>query len=351
MLNLPIILETKIPEIVRKTTGLWSVDYALRNPRTNQIGMPLSSIIELYGREHSGKSTFGEFLAGSVNPDGRVGIMDTENSIDMDYLPLVFATSGFHGEIYIIPKADAKGKPRHHSIMATELADCLTDERFNAIMLDSVGMYISTAEAEGVIGDANMGRTARDMTQWVKRVASHMVSYPDPAKIAIMINHKKQTLGGMAGSYTPGGRAKSHAAGVRIDMFRKDNKFEYGAFQAKISVQKLRQGGTDRDREGNVFIIPGVGVAKGMTAVMDCLMLEEAKREAYVKIKSGDEMVSSGFRIGQLVKADLEHDEKPFAPFHEILEGYYERASANIAGNGETVSGKGENNGGEVDSE
>jgi len=351
MLNLPIILETKLPEIVRQTTGLWSVDWALRNPNTNQIGMPLSSIIELYGREHSGKSTLGWFLIGSIRPDGRVAIMDTENSLDLDYLPRVFAPSGFRGEIYIIPQADAKDNPRHHAIMATELADCLTDERFNAIMMDSVGMYVSTAEATGVIGDANMGRAARDITQWTKRVLSHMVSYPNPPKIALMINHKKQTLGGMAGSYTPGGRAKSHGAGVRIDMFRKDNKFDYGAFQAQIKVQKLRQGGTDRDRVGNVFIIPGVGVARGMTALMDCLMMGEAKRDAYVKIKSGDEMVSSGFRIGQLVKADLEHDEKPFAPFHEILEGYYERASTNTAGNGKDVSGKGENKGGEVDSE
>jgi RecA/RadA recombinase len=103
-------------------------------------------VIEIYGRPHSGKSTLSWWLTSSVKQSGRIALMDTEQGLDVDYLPLVFGMAGFHGELEIISPlyidGKNKGKPRHHSEMATEMADNLQDERYNAIIMDSLGMYI-----------------------------------------------------------------------------------------------------------------------------------------------------------------------------------------------------------------
>jgi hypothetical protein len=276
--------------------------------------------------------------------------MDTETSLDIDYLPIAMSVSGFHGEIHIInpvfEKGQRKGKPKHHAEMATELANLLTNEVVNAIILDSAGMYVPIAESEGEIGDANMGRRAMEINQWCRRCLSHLITHPDPGKIAILVNHKLAPMG-PGRSYSPGGRGKGFAANTVINMFRKDNNFNYGAFHAKLNIEKLRWGGTDRERDANIFIIPGVGVAKGMTAVIDAVEFGLAERGSYVKYKDGDKMVSCGYRINELVEADMNYQTEPFEPFHKVLEEHFnERVSDDSTGDGQDVHSPEEAEGG-----
>ena len=52
--------------VQRVLTGLWSLDRALGFRGDN--GVPLRSLFELYGHEHSGKSTLAWYIAAKVNP-------------------------------------------------------------------------------------------------------------------------------------------------------------------------------------------------------------------------------------------------------------------------------------------
>lgn len=331
---LPMMEGFQIPQIERVPTGLWSLDRSLGDQTTGQIGMPLRCMTEIYGREHSGKSSLAYYLAGIIRPEGRIHLMDTEGFPDPDYLINSLAIAGFVGGINVIDAAKEskkKKEARLHTEMATELADYLIEPETNAVIMDSLGMYMSEAEKEGKIGDANMGRRARDITQWSRRAASHLMVHNDPPKLGIMVNHILANLSSR-GHYTPGGRGKSHASSFRLYMWRKDNKFDYGAFQAEVKTEKLRWGGTSKDHAGIVFIIPGVGVSRGFTALLDCVRLGIAQRGSTVKLDG-----TSLGRIGTLLKAAREENDKKFEPFYAALEGYNGGDTNNTAGDGKGI--------------
>ncbi len=316
----PTVEEGQIPTVTRINTGLWSFDKAVSNIET---GMPLRTIIELYGNEHTGKSSLAFFLAARVKKTGRVGIMDTEGALDPNYLETTFGRAGFEGTMKVVDYAKLKKKEkvqRPHEEMAQELADYLLDDDFNAIIIDSLGMWRPVAEAEGDLGDAIMGRRAKAIAQFARRCASHLIIIDDP-KVVFLVNHR---LAGLStrGHYTPGGKTKSYASNVRLFMYRYDNDFKDGCFQAEIKVEKLRWGGTHKEKKGQVFIIPGVGVAPGMTAMLDCCRLGLATRGAVVKYKatkSGETVWNSAGRIGTLIDAEREGNMKKFTPFLKIL--------------------------------
>src|SRR3990167_1979528 len=70
--------------VTRVVTGLWSFDRALGFRGDN--GIPLRSLIELYGHEHSGKSTLGWYLSSKVNPTGTVWVADIEGTLSREYI-------------------------------------------------------------------------------------------------------------------------------------------------------------------------------------------------------------------------------------------------------------------------
>ena len=312
-----------IPDVIRCRTGLFSLDLALSH--AGELGFPLRNIIELYGNEHIGKSSLAYWMAASVREDGRVGIMDTEGALSKDYLRQHFARAGFHGVVKVVDSAkkDKKGNlvPRQHSEMGTELADYLTQNEFNAVILDSIGMWIPPAEAAGDIGDANMGRRAQNIAQLVRRAASHLIVYHTPPKAVILVNHSLQSFG-VGGHYSPGGKTKNFARGVALYMYVNDRQFPYGCWQIEVRVEKLRVGGTYKERIGQVFFIPAFGVAPHMTAVMDCFRLKLANRTGgWVRYKEGDEWVVVG-RMAELIEAEMEGNTEIFEPFHALLRDY-----------------------------
>jgi RecA/RadA recombinase len=319
----PTIEAPQLMPVERRKSGLYSVDKAVGH---REDGLPLRTIVEIYGNEHVGKSSVAQYWGARIREEGKVGIMDTEGALDLDYVKGVFSRAGFKGTVKVVDHAYKKRNSdkliaRPHEVMAQELADYLVDPDYNAIILDSLGMWIPLAEAEGDIGDAIMGRRAKAIAQFSRRCASHLLVAEDP-KAVFIVNHVLANLSSR-GHYTPGGKTKGYAANVRLYMWRNEN-FDDGCFQAKMKVEKLRFGGTNKDRVGQVFIIPGVGVAAGMTAVFDCVNLGLAKRESVVKYKaekSGEVVWNSAGRIGTLIEAERKGDMKKFKPFFKLLEG------------------------------
>src|SRR3990167_3574641 len=85
--------------VVRVVTGLWSFDRALGFRGEN--GVPLRSLIELYGHEHSGKSTLGWFISSKVSPAATVWIADIEGTLDKVYIKEVMKNAGFTGTVRV----------------------------------------------------------------------------------------------------------------------------------------------------------------------------------------------------------------------------------------------------------
>jgi len=64
--------------ITRKRSGLFSLDMALGS--RGEFGVPMRTIIELYGYSNTGKSTLSYYLAGALTGKGNVAICDLENA-------------------------------------------------------------------------------------------------------------------------------------------------------------------------------------------------------------------------------------------------------------------------------
>ena len=85
--------------VTRYETGLWSFDRALGFRGDN--GVPLRSLFELYGFEHSGKSTLGLFLMARIKPDGWCWLADVEGTMPKEYAQKVMEHAGFEGTLRI----------------------------------------------------------------------------------------------------------------------------------------------------------------------------------------------------------------------------------------------------------
>jgi len=307
--------------------NLWSLDLAIGF--RDEIGLLLPGIFEIYGDEHSGKSTLSLYAAGRVAGEGKIMVADLESGWqDGPHIRNNLEKSGFTGTVQIIDHVQEKrGKKlevRPHRLILQEGVDSLLEDA-NAFVVDSIGMYASQAEIEDDIGAANWGKRGKDMAQFSRRALNNLrfASVEDPNKAVFLVNHKYEAMGGM-GHTTPGGSAKNFAASTRLWMYRKDNSFDYGAFQAEIRVQKLRVGGKNPDMRGAVFIIPGIGVSPEMTAVIDCVKFGLAERASTVKLevvneKTGEVETKSMGRINELVKKVIDGDVDEFTPFFDAL--------------------------------
>ena len=313
-----ILVEGEVPTVDRFPTGLWSLDRALG--QNGQWGAPLRSIYEIYGYPHVGKSSLSYYLAGCVRPKGKIVIADVEGTMDGAYLKSCVAQSGFQGTIKIVDYADKKG-PRHHEAMIQEAADALyDDEEVNASVLDSIGMIQPIMEREGDLEEAFVGRRALIVSKWSRRVSAWLRAASSP-KATFVVNHVNPIIGGR-GHVTPGGQALKYAASVRLMMYRTETLDESdGTFVAECKVEKLRYGGVAKDRKALVAIVPGLGISPDLTAMLDCVSLGLAKREASVKAMVRGEWQSVG-RIGSLLEAARSGDHGRFEPFREALEMY-----------------------------
>jgi recombination protein RecA len=311
--------DSEVADVRRVRTGLYSVDMA--HGFQGQHGITLNGIHEFFGRQEVGKSTLAYYLAGCVDPEGTVVLIDLENSLDPNYVPVAMSQSGFKGVIKVVNFVERKKDEvtaRPHEKLATEGADLLLRPEVSAIVLDSVGLFQPIQEREGEIGEAIIGRRARAVAQFVRRCETWLLAeaLAGRYKVVLVVNHVLSVVGGR-GHYSPGGDTKNFAFSSRNWMYRVDSQFPDGCFQAEIKLEKLRRGGTHKDRKGIVFIIPGIGVARGMTAMLDCVRLGIAKRGTTVKI--GDKSVG---RISTLIKHEMDGNYNKFKPFFEELEAY-----------------------------
>lgn len=313
---MPIRIEGDYPKLDRAVTGLYSFDRAVGNPSTGEVGLPLRSLIEIFGFQFSGKSTFAYFLASAVNRKGTVVPVDFEG-FDIEYLRRVMEGVGFDGAIRLVTEYTKDGKPRPDGEMVDEMVSALSDAEVSAGILDSVSTYQSMAEGEGEIGEAFMGRRAREIGQFCRRSLKALRNPALNPKVVFVINHAYARLGGH-GYTTAGGKVLEAAKQVSIHLMRGKQLVDDSGrddFAIQGSISKLRYGGIGRTF--NLACILGRGIHVGMTAMLDCVDLGIATREGTVKIGG-----TSVGRVRELVDAAADGQDKKFDPFIEALASY-----------------------------
>lgn len=189
------------------STGSLAVDMAL-----GVGGLPKGRIIEIYGPESSGKTTFClSVIAEAQKKGGLAAFIDVEHALDPKYARIV----GVNLEDLLVSQPDSGEDALN--IMET----LIRSNSIDVIVLDSVAALITKAELDGQMGDVTMGSQARLMSQAMRRLTA-VVSKTNC--VCIFTNQIREKIGVMFGNpeTTSGGRALKFFSSVRIDIRRKD---------------------------------------------------------------------------------------------------------------------------------
>ncbi|MGA3008234.1 MAG: recombinase RecA [Opitutaceae bacterium] len=189
------------------STGSLAIDLAL-----GVGGLPLGRIVEIYGPESSGKTTFClSVIAECQRKGGLAAFIDVEHAVDPKYA----RTVGVQLDDLLISQPDSGEDALN--IMET----LIRSNSIDVIVLDSVAALVTKAELDGQMGDATVGSQARLMSQAMRRLTA-VVS--KTKCVCIFTNQIREKIGVMFGSpeTTSGGRALKFFSSIRIDIRRKD---------------------------------------------------------------------------------------------------------------------------------
>src|ERR1035437_1773005 len=189
------------------STGSLAIDLAL-----GVGGLPKGRIIEVYGPESSGKTTFClSVIAEAQKKGGLAAFIDVEHALDPKYARVV----GVQLDDLLVSQPDSGEDALN--IMET----LIRSNSIDVIVLDSVAALITKAELDGQMGDMTMGSQARLMSQAMRRLTA-VVSKTNC--VCIFTNQIREKIGVMFGSpeTTSGGRALKFFSSIRLDIRRKD---------------------------------------------------------------------------------------------------------------------------------
>jgi len=189
------------------STGSLGLDLAL-----GVGGYPRGRIIEIFGPESSGKTTFAlHAIAEAQKLGGYAAFIDAEHALDPNYAKNL----GVDVNNLILSQPDTGEQ-------ALEIAEHLIRSgAIDVIVIDSVAALVPKVEIDGDMGDSHIGMQARLMSQAMRKLSG---AISKSNTIAIFINQIREKVGVMFGSpeTTSGGRALKFYATIRLDVRRVD---------------------------------------------------------------------------------------------------------------------------------
>ena len=279
-------------EIEVSPSGSLTLDLAL-----GVGGYPKGRIIEIYGPESSGKTTFAlHAIAEIQKAGGRAAFIDAEHALD----PVYAKNLGVDINNLLLSQPDTGEQ-------ALEICEALVrSEAINIVVIDSVAALVPQAEIEGEMGDSHVGLQARLMSQALRKLSG---TINKTNTIAIFINQLREKVGVMFGNpeTTPGGRALKFYSTIRMEVRRSE---------------QIKQGDNVIGNRTNVKIVKNKVAPPFKTASLEIMYGEGVSRtseiidlatEAAILDKSGSWYSYNGEKLGQgkeTVKALLKENTK-----------------------------------------
>lgn len=291
-------------EIDTSSSGSIAVDVALGG------GYPKGRIIEIFGPESSGKTTFALHAIAEVQKEGgRAAFIDAEHSLD----PIYASNLGVNIAELLLSQPDTGEQ-------ALEICDALVkSEAVNIIVIDSVAALVPQAEIDGEMGDSHVGLQARLMSQALRKLSG---SINKTNTIVIFINQLREKVGVMFGNpeTTPGGKALKYYSSIRLDI-RRGEQIKQGTDVVgnKTVVKVVKNKIAPPFKIANVEIMYGEGVSKEGELV-------DLAAEAGIVEKSGAWYSYEGEKIGQgkeNVKSLLKENKKLCQEIENKVREYY----------------------------
>ncbi|MBQ1496351.1 MAG: recombinase RecA [Bacilli bacterium] len=279
-------------EVDAVSSGSLSLDIAL-----GIGGYPKGRIIEIYGPESSGKTTFALHAIAEVQKQGgRAAFIDAEHALD----PVYAKNLGVNIDELLLSQPDTGEQ-------ALEICDALVKSgAINIVVIDSVAALVPQAEIEGEMGDNHVGLQARLMSQALRKLSG---TINKTNTIAIFINQLREKVGVLFGNpeTTTGGRALKFYSSIRMDVRRaeaiKQGENVIGSY-TKVKIVKNKV--APPFKQANIEIMYGTGISK------EGEIVDIAVQDGIIE-KSGSWYSYNGEKIGQgrdTVKALLKENQK-----------------------------------------
>ena len=281
------------------STGLPTFDYGV----IGTGGIPKGRIIEIFGPESAGKTSFTLHVIAQCQAAGGIAaFVDAEHALD----PSWAKTLGVDVDKLVISQPDSGEQ-------ALDTVDELIESQaVDLVIVDSVSALVPQAELAGDIGDSHVGLQSRLMSQAMRILTGKCGKNKTTL---VFINQIREKIGTMYGNpeTTSGGRALKFYSSVRIDVRRKEeikqgndlighslrlkavkNKcgvpfkealvdlYYYKGFDKEASLIEYADSLDVFEKRGSWFVMDGANVANGLPA-MKTLLKNDPKALANVK--------------------------------------------------------------------
>ena len=262
-------------EIAVSPSGSLTLDLAL-----GVGGYPKGRIIEIYGPESSGKTTFALHAIAEVQKaGGRAAFIDAEHALD----PIYAKNLGVDINNLLLSQPDTGEQ-------ALEICEALVrSEAINIVVIDSVAALVPQAEIEGEMGDSHVGLQARLMSQFINQLRE---------KVGVMFGNPETT---------PGGRALKFYSTIRMEV-RRSEQIKQGdnVIGNKTNVKIVKNKVAPPFKSATLEIMYGEGVSRESEII-------DLATEANILEKSGSWYSYNSEKLGQgkeTVKALLRENVK-----------------------------------------
>ena len=174
-------------------------------------GLPRGRLVELYGRESSGKSTIALEAAKQCQEKGLAVLMlDYEHSFSSDYAERIGVDTSDNKFVLSQPETLEQGMKIAELFLAKPVV--------GLIVVDSLAAMVPESELNNEIGASNVAPQARAMSQVLRRF-THKIH--ESNTLVIFVNHIRDviaTLGRGQRRTTPGGSALKFYSSMRIEL-------------------------------------------------------------------------------------------------------------------------------------
>mgnify|MGYP001587547715 CR=1 FL=1 len=236
------------------STGCFSLDEALGS------GLPRGRIIEVFGKESSGKSTLTTFLVAQIQKaGGRAALIDAEMAFDGSYAKAIGV------DVSKLMVAQPGSLEEGMDI----LRELVNTKSFDIIVVDSVAALVPKSEIEGeeMLKDSMavqarlLGKALRILTGEISKSKT----------VVIFINQIREKIGIFYGAktVTPGGRALKFFSSIRIDVQAGDKILGKGDEQIgnwlKVKMAKNKTAPPWREAEFELFYAKGIDLVGDIT--------------------------------------------------------------------------------------